>query len=487
MKTVMHATVGVGIILFTTVLTIHAQEDLREYQHGLDFIPRNDGGYWLIWSSSGMPPQGAGDDGSWTHDIYYSNIDPQSPSLSPIRIISNPEAQEPAGSAVADDGHIMITMEDGWNAENVVAQRFGVYDQNMNPVKPYPNTILDGGHSGHVAAVGSRFVIFYSEGWVEEGGVDDLGSGDDVMLKVYNSTGNFEREKDISVGDAYRDWWPVVAGSNSRAMLLWQRFVDGREYVDLMYALYDPANGKIVKGNARLTRQVKYYTYDIQYIPSIDRFLVAGAYESGGGFGFLISNDGEVTAKNKSLPAIIRESQPAVKAGEQAAFAVYPKSPNGLSVLKLGPSSIILNNTVSDSYAWRYMGTDGIFTDQNSVYFVSLSKSGCVEKKFDDVVSMSGVKSYNEPPGEKTFKLYRNYPNPFNPKTTLRYEISKDSVVDLSIYNIVGNHVATLTSGEQQAGMYKLLFDASDLPSGSYYCALTCDALTQRTKLLLLK
>jgi len=111
---------------------------------------------------------------AWTHDIFYSDIDPHNPKISPIKIISNPEAQEPASSAISDDGHIMITMEDGWNAKNVVAQRYGLYDQSMNPVKPYPNTALDGGHSGHVAASGNRFVIFYSEGWVNDGGVDKM-------------------------------------------------------------------------------------------------------------------------------------------------------------------------------------------------------------------------------------------------------------------------------------------------------------------------
>ncbi len=169
------------VFLCAFVLASYAREDLREYQHGIDFLPRRAGGYWLIWSSSGIPPLGASNDGSWTHDIYYSIVNPQSPALSPVKIISNPEAQEPASSAMADDGHIMITMEDGWNADNVVAQRYGVYDQNMNPVNPYPNMVLDGGHSGHVAAVGNRFVVFYSEGWVEGGGVDNLGSGDDVM------------------------------------------------------------------------------------------------------------------------------------------------------------------------------------------------------------------------------------------------------------------------------------------------------------------
>ena len=473
-------------VLFLSAQPSFAQEDLREYQHGIDFIPRNDTSYWLIWSSSGNPPQGAGTDGSWTHDIFYSDIDPHNPKISPIKIISNPEAQEPASSAISDDGHIMITMEDGWNAKNVVAQRYGLYDQSMNPVKPYPNTALDGGHSGHVAASGNRFVIFYSEGWVDDGGVDNLGSGDDVMLKVYDSTGNYERESNISVGSAYRDWWPMIAGSHNCVMLLWQRFVNGQEYADLMYSVYNPATGQTVKGNTRLTKQVKYYTYDVQYIPSIDRFLVAGAYASGGGYSFLINNNGDVTAINKNLPALIREAQPAVKQSGSAAFVVYPKQPNGLYVLSLSDSSITLNNEISDSYSWRYMGTDGIFTDTNSVYFVSLSKTGCVEKRFHNVISTSKLNN-GKASLYKTFILYQNYPNPFNPTTAIRYELANDSDIELSVHDISGRSIATLASGVHPAGSHIVYFDGSGLPSGMYCCTMTNNIVFQTTKLLLVK
>ncbi|MFV2068417.1 MAG: hypothetical protein ACC645_15715, partial [Pirellulales bacterium] len=218
-----------------------AEDDPREYQHGIDFVPLDSGHYGLIWSSSGNPPTGAAPNGDWTHDIYYSAIDPTNPQIVPQTIISNPEAQEPASSAIADDGRIMITMEDGWNANHTIAQRYGVYNSDFSPVDPYPNLVLDGGHSGHVASVGNRFVVFYSEGWVDGGGVDDLGSGDDVMLKVYRSDGTFERAKNIAVGGATRDWWPLVAGSTDRAMLLWQRFVDDATHADLMGSIYDPA------------------------------------------------------------------------------------------------------------------------------------------------------------------------------------------------------------------------------------------------------
>jgi len=112
--------------------------DPRSYQHGIDFVPLPDGTYYLIWSSSGNPPTGALPDGSWPHDIYYSRIDPAHPSIKPVKFISKPEAQEPASAAISTDDHIMITMEDGWNARLTIAQRYGVYDKDLKPILPYP-------------------------------------------------------------------------------------------------------------------------------------------------------------------------------------------------------------------------------------------------------------------------------------------------------------------------------------------------------------
>ncbi len=478
--------INYALIMVFFVSLIYAKEDLRVYQHGIDFVPRADGHYWLIWASSGNPPTGETNDGSWIHDIYYSEIDPSNPVITPVTIISNDEAQEPASSAAADNGNIMITNEDGWQASNWIAQRYGVYDNNLNDVKPYPNMVLDGGHSGHVAAVANRFVVFYSEGWVDGGGVDNLGSGDDVMLKVYNSNGEYEREKNISVGDTYRDWWPLVAGSASHALLLWQRFVDGQEYADLMYAIYNPSNGNIVKGNTKLTQKVKYYTYDVQYIPSINRFLIIGTYYNGGGFSFLIDESGNKTAQSDSIPEIVREAQPAVKNRDSLAYAVYPMRPNGAAVLRLYPNGVELNNTISDSYNWSYIGTDGIFIAENTVYFVSLSKKGYVEKTFTNVISAINPDKDKKKHVSHSYKLNQNYPNPFNPQTTISFSLQHKAFVSIKIYDINGNFVDSLVNEERMPGDYEYPFNAQGLSSGLYYYQLQINGYPAEAKKMLL-
>jgi len=77
------------------------------------------------------------------------------------------------------------------------------------------------------------------------------------------------------------------------------------------------------------------------------------------------------------------------------------------------------------------------------------------------------VEKYEEIPDK--FELYQNYPNPFNPKTMINYQLPMINDVELSIYNLLGQKVATLVDERQQAGYHQVEWDASGFSSGIYY------------------
>ena len=87
----------------------------------------------------------------------------------------------------------------------------------------------------------------------------------------------------------------------------------------------------------------------------------------------------------------------------------------------------------------------------------------------------------------KSFTLHQNYPNPFNPITTLRYDLPQESDVTLTIYDITGRMVQTLVNELQQAGMKKVIWNASDVSSGVYIYRIQAGNFTQTRKMILLK
>jgi len=85
------------------------------------------------------------------------------------------------------------------------------------------------------------------------------------------------------------------------------------------------------------------------------------------------------------------------------------------------------------------------------------------------------------------FELYQNYPNPFNPMTNVKFQIPKSGVVDLKIYDILGNEIETLINRQLNPGTYEVSFNASRYPSGIYFYKMRYGNITESRKMILLK
>jgi hypothetical protein len=78
------------------------------------------------------------------------------------------------------------------------------------------------------------------------------------------------------------------------------------------------------------------------------------------------------------------------------------------------------------------------------------------------------------------FVLHQNYPNPFNPTTNIVFQIAERGFVNLKVYDILGNEVATLVNEEKPAGTYEVTWYAGNLPSGVYFYQLLVSALQSK-------
>jgi hypothetical protein len=114
-------------------------------------------------------------------------------------------------------------------------------------------------------------------------------------------------------------------------------------------------------------------------------------------------------------------------------------------------------------------------TEKSATFSFSIDKLAPVNKEETltlTITSKSGeiwtkeIKIKVAPP--EKFELMQNYPNPFNPTTTICYQLTKDSKVSLTVYNLLGQQVATLVDEQKQAGYHQEVFDATRFASGMY-------------------
>ncbi len=99
---------------------------------------------------------------------------------------------------------------------------------------------------------------------------------------------------------------------------------------------------------------------------------------------------------------------------------------------------------------------------------------------YGDIVNVS----YDVP---AKFVLSQNYPNPFNPSTRISYFVPKESFVSVKVYDFLGREVITLVNETKSTGSYEFSFDATNLPSGTYFCTMNADGFVNTIKMLLLK
>ena len=99
----------------------------------------------------------------------------------------------------------------------------------------------------------------------------------------------------------------------------------------------------------------------------------------------------------------------------------------------------------------------------------------------------AGLGISDEAPIASRYELGQNYPNPFNPTTHIRFNIPETANAKLTVFNVMGEEVATLVNGVMQAGGHTVSWNAASMPTGVYFYQLESGNFSQTKKLLLVK
>ncbi len=161
--------------------------------------------------------------------------------------------------------------------------------------------------------------------------------------------------------------------------------------------------------------------------------------------------------------------------------------PSSHTLLLLGKG---VHASVNHGQTWNtslsasaYSLNDFFFADSVTGWLVG--EDGLILKTTSAGLPVGMERIRNSKPAH-VFELFQNYPNPFNPVTTISYRLPTASRVQLVIFNVLGQKVATLVNQKQAAGVYRITFNAASLASGIYFCRLQMDGHSAQTRKMVL-
>jgi hypothetical protein len=147
-----------------------------------------------------------------------------------------------------------------------------------------------------------------------------------------------------------------------------------------------------------------------------------------------------------------------------------------IEIAKIAPK-----NEFSASFSFKITGEAQV-GDTSEVSLIATDNSGF---SWEKTIQLS-------PSAPSEFELMPNYPNPFNPSTTIQYRLPAQMEVQVSVYNILGRKVATLADALQEAGQQELRWDASNMASGLYFYRVVAEGqnterIVEQKKMMLIK
>jgi hypothetical protein len=492
------------------------------------------GGFMVCWRSYGQ-------DGDWDGifgQLYNSDGIKQGDEFQ-VNTYTSSSQSNPSVSGLSDGGFVVCWQSLGQDGDG--AGIFGqVYDNGGSKIGPefQVNTNTSGfqGYPCVSVSSGGSFVVCWQ-------GEDE--DADGIFGQIYDSTGiKHGEEFHVNIYTSGTQSFPSVCGlSDSGFVLSWQSNGQDGDAWGIFGQMYD-SNG--IKRSDEF--QVNTYTSSSQSNPTISNLSDGGfvvcwesSYQDGddwGIFGQLYNSDGikqgdefQVNTytsrmQNFSSTASLSNGEFVVCwqsfGQDRGRYNIYGKYYLGTPILHLLQSfslifpaydAILYSTTVNFLDVTEDFSNPEIFSDiYDSTFSVKNLSPGqtyfwkVLAKTYegDSLWSSETFGFYVSPAAgieddlvlkPETFKLYPNYPNPFNPETTIRYSLPADQSayrVIIKIYDVLGQLVKILKDEQQRPGLYHLIWNGRNaagqaVPSGVYFCVLDAGSFRATQKMLLVR
>ena len=185
----------------------------------------------------------------------------------------------------------------------------------------------------------------------------------------------------------------------------------------------------------------------------------------------------------------------ALESGNYDVYAWWPAKSNyayntKFHILADGSESAIEKTQQVNGGQWNFLKQVSLTKGGTISLSINNNAGGIVAADAFRIIYKGPVSSVKEIQMPKDFILYQNFPNPFNPSTTIRFELKKRSKVLLRIIDPLGKLVTVLLNNEMEAGTHNVMFNTSKFPSlssGVYYFILTTDNTSESKGMVLIK
>lgn len=362
-----------------------------------------------------------------------------------------------------------------WSAWDHIIQEFDQTKPNYGDVSEHPELI----NLNYVPNIDSK--------WIHPNSIDYNEDFDQIIISARS----------------YNELWVIDHSENSNGNLIYrwgnpEAYGLGDAEDQFLFGQHDarwvesglPGAGNIMAFNNGLDRPAGLYSTIIEIIPPVDEL---GNYS--------------ITEEQPYEPSNLTWLYTATNPEDfySSVFSGAHRLTNGNTLISSGRQGRIFEVTTNGEIVWEFINplmTNGVLAQgdeptDNAIFRAHKYSTDFIISLGVDTTSQGPIELYNvavedESNGIFAFRLKQNHPNPFNPNTSIEFELAEASYTTLTIYDIAGNEIRTLLNRRMESGVKNISWDSLDndgnpVSSGMYFYTVTAGETKQTKKMLLLR